>query len=249
MKRKTLTLVLCLLTVMSLVGVGFASWVISADTSVEEEGKIVVDTVTDNRLTLEVGAVGNKDIIFTAPSGSTSGWLTYDGSKGAEQLKVTFPCTLTKNDGTAFKVNTDGNTHTITDALYAVTFTEPDKGTGSALTNYGIAEKAEIFDLYNTTGWKIEEVQLSSDNKTLTFNLVVGYAWGSLFGFKNPFTYYNALTVNELCGAVEGTSLTDKSNWGDHADYYLSLLAKIEATVKYNITLTVSKTTGTAFTY
>ena len=65
MKRKTLTLVLCLLTVMSLVGVGFASWVISADTSVEETGKIVVDTVTDNRLTLEVGTVANKDIVFT----------------------------------------------------------------------------------------------------------------------------------------------------------------------------------------
>ena len=63
MKRKTLTLVLCLLTVMSLVGVGFASWVIDADASAPVEGNIIVDTVADKRLELAVAFKNDqKDI-------------------------------------------------------------------------------------------------------------------------------------------------------------------------------------------
>ena len=54
MKRKTLTLVLCLLTVMSLVGVGFASWVINANASEDVSGNIVVDTVSDERYNISV---------------------------------------------------------------------------------------------------------------------------------------------------------------------------------------------------
>ena len=50
MKRKTLTLTLSILACLALIGVGFASWIISANTSTKAEGSFIVDTVTDNRL-------------------------------------------------------------------------------------------------------------------------------------------------------------------------------------------------------
>ena len=50
MKRKTLTLTLSILACLALIGVGFASWIISADTSTTAQGSFIVDTVTDNRL-------------------------------------------------------------------------------------------------------------------------------------------------------------------------------------------------------
>lgn len=54
MKRKTLTLTLSILACLALIGVGFASWIISADTSTNAKGSFIVDTVTDNRLVVEM---------------------------------------------------------------------------------------------------------------------------------------------------------------------------------------------------
>ena len=54
MKRKTMTLVLCLLAALALVSVGFASWVISADANKTVSGNIKVDTVEDKRLSADV---------------------------------------------------------------------------------------------------------------------------------------------------------------------------------------------------
>ena len=47
MKRKTLTLTLSILACLALIGVGFASWIISADATKNEKGNIIVDTVKD----------------------------------------------------------------------------------------------------------------------------------------------------------------------------------------------------------
>ena len=40
MKRKTLTLTLSILACLALIGVGFASWIISADTSATAQGSL-----------------------------------------------------------------------------------------------------------------------------------------------------------------------------------------------------------------
>lgn len=54
MKRKTLTLTLSILACLALIGVGFASWIISAGATKNAEGSFIVDTVTDNRLVVEM---------------------------------------------------------------------------------------------------------------------------------------------------------------------------------------------------
>ena len=54
MKRRTLTIVVGLLLTLSLVGVGFASWVISAKDEETIIGNVEVQTVTDRRLDITV---------------------------------------------------------------------------------------------------------------------------------------------------------------------------------------------------
>ena len=73
MKRKTLTLTLSILACLALIGVGFASWIISADTSTNATGSFIVDTVTDNRLVVENGR-----------------WITINGTEVTSSLMVVF---------------------------------------------------------------------------------------------------------------------------------------------------------------
>ena len=70
MKRRTLTLTLCLFSLITLFSVGFAAWVIWADVSpAESEGNIIVDTVSDERVTLIAEILNHEglnhgDIVF-----------------------------------------------------------------------------------------------------------------------------------------------------------------------------------------
>lgn len=257
MKRKTLTLVLCLLTVMSLVGVGFASWVISADASQTVTGDIIVDTVTDERYDLEIGTVTATDIIFAAPESKenyTNAWLTQkfaaDETTIYENLIVSYPCTLTKKDGSKFTANGD----VVNEVYYNVVFTEPAEdtknGDSTTPTAYGNAKTKKAIALYNGTGYQIKNVQIADDYTKVTFDLVVGYAWGDLFKVdsknKNPFDFYNdGKDPNKTSGQnIDGAD--GDETWGDHALFILQLLDSIDNTAEYGVTITVSKnaTTG-----
>lgn len=91
MKRKTLTLTLCLLSCLALIGVGFAAWIITSDTEQEIEGNISVDTVTDNRLSVETSWKDDKNaIVFGWKTGEyTYSWLKNTDPTYAENLTVT----------------------------------------------------------------------------------------------------------------------------------------------------------------
>ena len=106
MKRKSLTMILCLLTCLSLVGVGFASWVISSSDEQVVNGNIVVDTVTDNRIELSVVASTEtgQNIKFLGPSDpeTTADWLTSTNTEKAV-LEVVYNCTISKKTGQFIK--------------------------------------------------------------------------------------------------------------------------------------------------
>ena len=246
MKRKTLTLVLCLLTVMSLVGVGFASWVISADDYEKISGNIVVDTVTDARYTLTITNPEIKDIILTGPENATNGWLTYvdDNEKGNVNLTVVYTFSVTKNDGSKFvkKSNVvDGYTYEfLSDLNIDVKFNGPKEKDGENDTKFGTLLTNNVISKISKDGYIVSNVVLSNDDKTATFNVTVGYSWGSLFENENPFTYYNTKGANDLCNAVVDQITADQATWADHANYYLTLLSEIDGLASYNATITVS---------
>lgn len=265
MKRKTLTMILCLLTVLSVVGVGFASWVINAGDQQTANGNIEVDTVSDNRLVLTVDALsGDQNNIKlvgandgTALAGGLTPWLTTD--KNSENLVVTYSCTVTKKNNSLFTDNgtLSGAVQTLD---VAANFAEPASEVESVKTAYGKAKEAGCFVLrtddgilsatpdkfYN--GVKITTPVLNGDKNQYTFSVTLEYKWGTIFGGLNPYKYYNATQgespnvtfvrdVKVDCGpAVNGN---DSATWGDHAYYYLSLLEDMED-VTYSITISAN---------
>lgn len=246
MKRKTLTLVLCLLTVMSLVGVGFASWVISAGDSEKISGNIVVDTVTDARYTLTMVEPTIKDIILTGPDDPTDGWLTYvnDNQKGTVNLTVEYTFIVTKNDGKKFSKTSnviEGYTYEfLSDLNIDVQFNGPVEKENDVDTKFGTLLTKNVISKISNEGYIVGNVILSESDTKATFTVTVGYSWGTLFESENPFTYYNLKEANNLCSEVVDQISADKATWADHAKYYLNLLHDIDGLANYNATITVS---------
>ena len=237
MKRKTLTLVLCLLTVMSLVGVGFASWVISADTTKNVSGNIVVDTVADQRLVITVNTE-SQNIVFAGKEKDyafpSKAWLTLGGDDKTETLSVTYACSVTYKDSTIpFEVSKIEEKN-----IVGITVGAEFAATGTTEA-YETAITAGCFEEPNQEA-VITGLTLSNDKTTLTFNVTITYSWGDAFGNLNPFKYYNTKNVGDKCGAVDGTVLNENSTWGDHASYYLGLLEAIDNSASYSITINVN---------
>ena len=255
MKRKTLTLVLCLLTVMSLVGVGFASWVISADTSEKVEGNIVVDTVSDARYTLTISKPEVVDIYLTGPQGATNGWLTYTASndKKTVNLTVEYTFTVTKNDGTKFvkqEMSVDGyNYVNLKDLYITAVFNGPDKKDNSSKdTAFGTLFTNGVIKEIGESGYEIGLVTLSDNDATASFKVKVGYAWSTAFDNENPFVYFNKKGANELSN-TDYYSNIEKETYADVAKYFLTLLQGIDNSgAKFNATITVSKDVPTGAT-
>lgn len=181
MKRKTLTLTLSILACLALIGVGFASWIISANTSTTAQGSFIVDTVTDNRLeatgrwitiTKDSGeneVVTSDDnsakVSFGAPAtmDKTNAWLTNDKKGTTEKLTVVYELTV-KTKGEEFVSNLSGDEITGTVSCSDETY-DPKY---VALPTLTVTNK----------GNGIYYLQLDFD-------------WGTDFGGKNPYVYYN----------------------------------------------------------
>lgn len=221
MKRKTLTLTLSILACLALIGVGFASWIISADTSTTAQGSFIVDTVSDKSYTVTGDWKDKKsEIIFSAPTGdTTSGWLTNDSAK-KENLTVTYQLTVKYGDNTPA---TGIKNKIIT------TVSAPADPNYTAAVNGGLISAP--------TSATVEETAEGSG----IYNITVTYKWGKHFADSaeasegvNPYTYYNG---KEATGKLNGSETT----YMQDAKTSLETLSKIEASVKFTLSITVKK--------
>lgn len=214
MKRKTLTLTLSILACLALIGVGFASWIISANTSTEAKGSFIVDTVSDKSYTVTGDWKDEKsEIIFSAPTGdTTSGWLTNDSAK-KENLTVTYQLTVKYGDNTPATGIKDKIITTVS---------------APADPNYTAAVNGKL--IIAPTNATVEE----TGKGTGVYNITVTYQWGEHFGKVNPYTYYNGKTATD--------TLTDSTTtYMQDAKTSLNTLSKIEETVKFTLNITVVK--------
>lgn len=214
MKRKTLTLTLSILACLALIGVGFASWIISADTSTTAQGSFIVDTVSDKSYTVTGDWKDKKsEIIFSAPTGdTTSGWLTNDSAK-KENLTVTYQLTVKYGDNTPATGIKD---------KIITTVSVPADPNYTAAVNGGL-----IIAPTNAT-----VVEAPEGNGK--YNITVTYQWGEHFGKVNPYTYYNLKNATDKLNGSETTYMQD-------AKTSLETLSKIEASVKFTLSITVKK--------
>lgn len=217
MKRKTLTLTLSILACLALIGVGFASWIISADTSATAQGSFIVDTVNDKSYKVEGVWLGNQSkITFGAPTtmnNTEKTWLTNDSTDKKENLTVTYQLTVTYGDTTP----ATGIANKITAVV-----TAPEN------ENYTAAVNGKL--IIAPTNATVEE----TGKGTGVYNITVTYQWGEHFGKVNPYTYYNEKTATD--------TLTDSTTtYMQDAKTSLDTLSKIEETVKFTLNITVVK--------
>ena len=218
MKRKTLTLTLSILACLALIGVGFASWIISAEVSATPaEGSFIVDTVTDRSYKVEGAWLSNQsNITFGAPTTMNNvenAWLTNNSEDKKENLTVTYQLTVKYGDNTP----ATGIKEKIITTVSA-----------PADPNYTAAVNGKL--IIAPTNATVEE----TGEGTGVYNITVTYQWGEHFGKVNPYTYYNEKTATD--------TLTDSTTtYMQDAKTSLDTLSKIEETVKFTFNITVVK--------
>lgn len=239
MKRRSLTLVVCLLATLSLASVGFAAWVISAGDVEYAKGNINVETVNDERVfiddeSIKLNGAASANFIFGKPVGATDAAGTWLESATVEEqvLEVVVTFTVTNKMQGKETVTTDNT------ALSA---------TLSAFKMSG--EDEVVFDLTAaiTAGYiqAVPTATVVATGNTNEFKAVFTFAWGSLFENKNPFNFYNdghkatdKLTVDANgIPAATGTEMT----YGDHAAKYLLDMDTFFTGVQFKITLTAEQ--------
>lgn len=217
MKRKTLTLTLSILACLALIGVGFASWVISAEVSATPaEGSFIVDTVNDKSYKVEGAWLDSQSkITFGAPAtmNASNPWLTNDSEGKTENLTVTYQLTVTYGNET--------KATGIANKITAVVTAPADK-------NYTAAVNGKLI-IAPTNATVVEAPEGNGK-----YNITVTYQWGEHFGNVNPYTYYNAKTATDKLSGTETTYMQD-------AKTSLETLSKIEASVVFTLNITVAK--------
>ena len=171
MKRKTLTLTLSILACLALIGVGFASWVISAGKSTTATGNIVVDDVSDKRISLSYEWVdGKSSIIYGWDENytvKTTDWLKNNTEGKKADLDLTLKITVK-----------DGNENLYDPKSISATIT--------ADTAYTTAkEKGVVGELPTLTAVK---------ESTGVYKIEIKFTWGEHFGGNNPLAFYNDVT-------------------------------------------------------
>ena len=249
MKRKFIAPLIALLLCVSMIGVGFAGWVITATTNATAEGNFTVYTVSDYRLNF---TAQSESIIFGKPgSGAAESgkWLSYDQEVAQENLTPTITLSFTNFDVNKFKGRTitfsvgnltysDGN---VTDAVagYCVAFNRQDTTQTVTLTvdNNGTVN-ASTGAMYQSTG---------GNTATLTFDLASKYvSWGQATNFTNPYTFFGSgIGVDDpfAQGWDTNSKFVENIKNGDAALQILTEISEI-ASAEYSTTIscTITKT-------
>ena len=196
MKSKLTITIASILSVLVLVGVGFAAWVIvNPNVKAEKEGTITAETVTDNSYTLDAQITGGE-IVFGAPETTVTGaWLT---NPTKEDLTAELKLTLTYNDWNVIPDNfnitmaTTGENSVFNELRDGVKTENKAKGfkiIANPTIAYGetAATEIEMNGAASTIAKKAFKKVEGSNTATLT--ITIAFKWGTN---GNPYTYYSA---------------------------------------------------------
>lgn len=248
MKSKLTITVASILSVLTLVGVGFAAWIISnPSVSADQNGTITAETVSDKSYTLDAVIAADDKIVFGAPAKmeANNAWLTADAGTQTEDLSATLTLTLKYKDWnyvpTNFSVTMKSkkggvDDNTVFTGLVPTYITNPkisyskDAKTNTAEVAMNgaateISREAFSQNASNPNG--------ESDEKTATLVITITFGWGDHFKVGtenvNPYVFYNQ----------EG-----KTYEANHADANTALTA-ISGLKDVSYTVTISGTTNT----
>lgn len=210
MKKKFSLTLISILSVVVLVGVGFAAWIITTPNVNEQQtGTITASGVTDARYNL-TAAITNGSIVFGKPSGysdNNSDWFKPGKDVGDENLTATLTLTLTDPDGNAWNDETVFNTYLpdkFTFTMNATKAKEVDNtGFNAEVTAGRIKNPTISYTANGETNATTKDVTLGTaieiaknaftkgaDNK-YTLTITIKFAWGDA---GNPYTHFHGKT-------------------------------------------------------
>lgn len=246
MKSKLTISIASILSVLVLVGVGFAAWVIiNPNVHKEAESAITAETVTDKSYTLEATFAADEKIVFGAPEtmDNSKAWFTADDKTAKEDLTAKLTLTLNYKDWSVisneFSVTMktkqgegddvfgslrNGTDSALTGTLAGKNFIANPQitygSTTATVTMNGAAVKIAktAFPDYNATETTTE--------KTVKLDITITFGWGTYFtventGVVNPYVFYNG---------------KDYEKTREEANTVINAIAKLN-TVKYVVTI------------
>jgi len=176
MKKRTLGLIIAGVAAASMIGTGFAAWVITGNAQETANGQFNVDVVEEKGITVTpTFATGADQINFFGPSDATTGWLTITGAT-REDLEADLGIAFTYSNAQASDFN------------IKITFTGNDAYNTAVSDNYIVAPVLTVGSTTLTSG---TAVALDSLDTTGSISLNIKFGWGSAFGGVNPYNFYN----------------------------------------------------------
>ena len=206
MKRKSVIMIIMTFMLLTLVGVGFATWIITEPTKESTaEGNIKVEKVeskvawqfdakwvdADGK---EIGEDKEPEIVFGMPSETIKkAWLT-NNSIGPENLTVYLYVKANATD-----VQVDSNDYANVDLLAVIEtsagdgqeITKTEKALSTYLENVATVSVTVKEDKTNTPVKELSSTQLQ-EGVTLKITFGWMYKDGDAIVTENPYTYFNA---------------------------------------------------------
>ncbi len=229
--------IVAMFSCIAIASVGFAAWIIvNKPADVQGSGTITASTVSEQGLTMQVGAITGS-IILDASDGTNkdSDWLISDRAT-EEALEVTVPVICTVDNIEQATINIDlmgkmaseeepSDAYTaklkglidsgyITVSVYVVSSDGSSRlGTSNALNTASGQYEATATIQFGTGAGKFE---LDGEGKA-TFNIKVVFDWGTKFSATiddvldnyNPYTFYNSKNKGDLVPETSKTWAQD----------------------------------------
>ena len=124
MRRKNLTVFICLLATLALASIGFAAWVITNDANAGDTGSITVDIVKDARIDMSAEILNDDAIVFGSKStiDATYKWLKYEQTKDGAGTVLD----LDENLSITVKITVSNYSYLTSTNAVTLTFTEKE---------------------------------------------------------------------------------------------------------------------------
>lgn len=226
MKSKLTISIASILSVLVLVGVGFAAWVIINPNVNKEVGStITAETVTDKSYTLDAQITGGE-IVFGAPEtmNNSNAWFTADDKTAKEDLTAKLTLTLNYKDWSVIPNEFSVTMKTKKGEAADTVFNSLRDGTDPDLTGT-LAKKNFIANPKIAYGSTTADVTMNGDpvknavkiaktafpdynatdtttEKTVKLDITITFGWGTYFtvektGVVNPYIFYNGKNYEE----------------------------------------------------
>lgn len=246
MKKKWMAPVLALLLCVSMVGIGFAAWIITAPAEESANGQFEVYDVTDNSIDMTVSMTDNtvkfgSKTFTTDPKGTPAdasddvtnhNWLSLSDADSVEDLSATM--TIKINNYSALSAKK------IQITLSSVQIKKAEVNVTEQYANYITVPVAHTITLENgAVDTTSQGLGITFSGDTITVPLT--FAWGSYFDGTNPNQYFNQVAANTNLPDAHPAKAT-YATYKDLANGALGSLYDIynDQTVRYTINVSAA---------